>query len=251
MVTAVPATPTVPSDFFQARQDRKAREVELWRQWKSTNDPIVLEQLFESLRPLMKRISQGYAGSLPQPLIEAKVKKWGMKALETYNPNAGTALATHVQNYSQKVLRDVARYQNLGRLPEATAFKMPSYLNLKVNMQEALGREPTYGEIADELKTTIAEVKRLESGSRKDLMAIEGNWLRPQNTQEKEQEITEHIFYELSPEEQFVLEHTLGVHGKPALTSTQISQRMHVSVTRVNQMKHRIADVVKRFYGSK
>ncbi len=242
-----PTTLRVPPTQ-EERQTRRDRETELWKRWKYQGDQQALADLFESLRPLIKRIAMSYAGNLPQVSIEAKVKKWTLKALETWTPGV-SQMNTWIQQYTQKVLRDVAKYQNLGRLPEASAFKVPSYLNMRANMTESLGREPTYGELADELKTTIAEIQRLESGTRKDLMHVEGTLLRPQDAKLREQEIIAHVMYELSPPEQAVMEMTFGIHGKREMTSAQIAAQLGIPVGRVNSYKHRIAGVVKKFYG--
>lgn len=242
-----PASGGIPNPLAD-RQARKVKELELWKRWKYQGDQMALEELLASLRPLIRKIALGYAGNLPPVLIEAKVKKYAMQALETYQPGMA-GISTHITNYAQKVLRDITKLQNLGRLPEASAFKIPSYMNLRANMTEALGRDPTYGELADELKTSIAEVKRLEAGTRKDLVAVEGNWLRPQNAQEREQEVLDHLQYELSGNDQAVFEWTFGLHGRPVLTSAQIAQKLGLPVGQINQAKHRIAGLVKRYYG--
>lgn len=230
------------------RQQRKTKELELWRRWKTTGDQIALQELFDSLRPLIKKLSTELTGNLPPSSIEAKVKREVMHALETYQPEM-SALNTHIVNTSRKVLRDIYKYQNVGRLPEATTIKVPSYVNLRANLTNTLGREPTYGEIADELKTSVREVMRMEAGTRKDLSHVEGMLFRGEDAAQREKDILEHVYYELTPEEQRVYEATFGLNGKREMTNREIASSLGISQAKVAQIKHRIAGIVERYYG--
>lgn len=231
-----------------ANQQRKAKEVELWQRWKN-GDQTALQELFDSLRPLIKKLAAEMTGNLPPSSIEGKVKKQVLAAMETYQPGM-SALSTHIVNYSRKVLRDVYKYQNVGRLPEATTIKVPGYVNMRANLTNALGREPTYGEIADELKTSVREVMRMESGTRKDLSHVEGMLMDTQSVAAKEKEILEHIYYELTPEEQRVYEMTFALNGhRHNLTNKDISAETGLPQAKVMQIKHKIASIVEKYYG--
>lgn len=54
-------------------------------------------------------------------------------------------------------------------------------------------------------------------------------------------------YYELTPEEQNVLDYTLGKHGKPALKMSDIATRMGKTVRQVGLIKNRVIKKFKRF----
>jgi DNA-directed RNA polymerase specialized sigma subunit len=232
---------------LKQRSTQQNQELELWKRWKA-GDQMALQELFVSLRPLIRKISNELQGNLPPNSIEAKVKREVLSALETYDPNMGVKLSTHIVSRSRKVLREVYKYQNVGRLPEATTIKIPTYVNLHSNMMEQFGREPTYGEIAKEMGTSVGEVRRLETGLRRDLSSISGEGSMRSSKTDKEKEILEHIYYELIPQEQQVLEHTFGLNNKQVLDSRSMAMRLGISAARISQIKAKIAKIVDRYY---
>jgi RNA polymerase primary sigma factor len=221
----------------------------LWTKWKQDRDEDTLQALFNSHRPLIRKLTQELQGNLPPSSVEAKIKREYMNALETYDPTKGAQLNTHIVGRSRKVLRDIYKLQNVARLPEATTIKVPMYQNLKANLSEQLGRDATHGEIAKEMSTSIGEVQRLEQGLRRDLIAIPGQLQHQRSVDVRMMEVLEHTMYELTPQEQAVMEYTFGVHGKPELSAQDIAMRLGITPARVSQIKGKIAGIVQQHYG--
>lgn len=234
---------------LQARAQRQDQERELWERWKKTGDQMALQELFRSLQPLIQKISWNYTGNLPPAFIEGEVKKQVMKALESYDPARGTQLNTHIQNRTQKVLREIYKYQNPLRLAEESHLKIPAFQNVYDNLQSQLAREPTQLELAREMNTSIAEIRRLKAGMRRDLGAVEGGLLWRPAEKDRQKEILDLVYYELNPQEQQVLEYLYGLNGKPELAAKDIAVRMSLTPARVSQIKTRISSVVDRYFG--
>jgi DNA-directed RNA polymerase specialized sigma subunit len=232
-----------------SRAQRKQRELELWRQWKQTQSSQVLEELFKSLTPLLKKIALNYQGNLPPAFIEGEVKRQAFTALQTYQEGYGAALATHITNQCQQVLREIYKYQNPTRLAEETHIKVPSFQNVVQNLHENLGRPPTLLEMAREFKVPVGEARRLQAGMRRDLGAIEGGAQWKPSMERREEEILDLLYYQLNPQEQQVLEYLYGRNGKPQLVAKDIALRMGLTQARVSQIKSRIAQELEKHFG--
>lgn len=236
---------------LSSKAEKRDKERELWDTWKKSGetDQYALSQLFQSLAPLIRKISLNYTGNLPPAFIEGEVKKQTLAALKTWNPDKAQ-MNTHIQTQCQKVLREVYRYQNPTRIAEESHLRVPAFQNIQANLQSQLGRPPTSLEIAREMGVGVSEIERLRAGARRDLGAIEGGDKWKMGEEEKTKEILALIQYELTPDEQQVLEYTFGLNDKPELKQAkQIAQRMGVTQARISQHKKRISEVLNRHYG--
>jgi DNA-directed RNA polymerase specialized sigma subunit len=237
-------------DKVQLRTQRKLQERQLWQQWKG-GDQASLEPLFQSLSPLVRRISLNYQGNLPPAFVEAEVKKNVLRALHTYDPvgypNVG--LSTHIQNTTHKVKRELYKYQNPARLAEEGHLKVPSFQNVVSNLHEELGRPPTTPELARTLGESPQEIERLRAGTRRDLAAVEGQfrWQPPEAMQQST--ILENISHELNPMERQVLHMTFGMAGQPKLQAKEIAQHLGTTPSRISQVRRDIAGRVEQHYG--
>jgi DNA-directed RNA polymerase sigma subunit (sigma70/sigma32) len=223
-------------------------ELDLWKTWKKTKSDDTLTQLLESMNPLIqKRVMQFRAAPLPQSAIEAEARKQAIHAFETYNPNAGAALGTHVNNYLQKVYRYVSTYQNIGRIPESRATKIDFFQKTKSYLEQAKGREPSSVELADELGWSPREVGRMEKELRKDL-GLESSFGEMAFSQmNPNSDLLYYGYYEMTPEEQLILDYSTGGHGKPKSTMAQIAQKLHKTPRQIGLMKMKMTEKLKKY----
>jgi RNA polymerase sigma factor (sigma-70 family) len=251
-LAAIKANKEPVLERLDARAAQRDREMQLWRRWKDSGqtDQQALGDLFQSLAPLIRKVSLNYTGNLPPAAVEGWTKQQVLAALKTYDPNRGTQLNTHIMTQTQKVLREVYRYQNPTRIAEESHLRVPAFQNVQANLQSQLGRPPTSLEIAREMGVGVSEVERLRAGARRDLGAIEGGMTWKREGKEKEREILALICYELTPQEQQVLELTFGMNGKPEMKQAkQIAAKLGITQARVSQIKKRISEVLTYHYG--
>lgn len=226
----------------------KAHELDLWKSWKKSPSDQKLAELLVSLDPLIqKRVNQFIGAPLPRSAIEAEARKQAVGALESYKPNMGAALGTHVNNYLQKVYRYVTTYQNVGRLPESRAAKIDLFQKTKAALAVQKGREPTTIELADELNWSPREVGRMEVELRKDL-GLETSFGEMKFLDaDRNAELLTFGYFELTPEEQLVFDYSIGSHGKLRLTMEQIAQRLGKTPRQIGLIKTRIVEKLKRY----
>lgn len=229
---------------------RKGREIELWQAWKSSGEsPQALKPLLRSFRPMIQSKVNVYKGKLrmiPDSTIEAEFNIQFVNALKSYDPSKGS-LGTYVYRYLDKAKRFVVENQNIGRIPENRAYKIKAFTSTRDELAEELGRQPTEDELAKKLGWDRAEVDRMDSELRNDLVA-QGFEDDPYSFTPSKSEETLRLFkYELSGEDREVYEYLTGF-GKPQLLSTgEIAKKMGIPDYKVSRIKQVIQNKLKRY----
>lgn len=235
----------------EAAADRAEKDMQLWNQWQQGGKkPEDLEPLMKQIDPLVRRASNVYAGkvNIPKSAIHAEFQIQAMNAFNTFNPNRGASLGTHVTWQLKKGKRFISTYQNIGRIPETRIHSITTFKNARDELQDQLGREPAAHEIADRLKWPVNQVSAMELELRKEVptstLQADMSSIKPS----REAEVLRLIQYDLSPEEKVVYEHLLGVNGKPQLKPGEIAMRLNMSPSKVSRIKDSIGSKVKKYY---
>jgi hypothetical protein len=132
--------------------ETKNKDLELWKQWKLTRSPMDLEALMKQMAPVIRRETGRWGSIVPQTMLENEAKLLAIKAFETYNPNAGTALATHLINQLQKLSRIAYARQSSVSVPEQKRLLFNNYVKAKSQLEDMTGRPPTLDEVADHMR---------------------------------------------------------------------------------------------------
>ena len=236
----------------QGKMTRMTREEELvaWRKWKDGGEkPEDLEGLMHSLQPLIRHRMSPYLGRvrlIPDAAIEAEFNIRAVEALRNYNPEKA-GLATHVYRYLEKAKRFVTERQNVGRIPENRIYKIKQYQKVKSDIVEETGKQPTLPEMAKRLKWPLAEVDRMDSELRSDLMT-QGFENDPYSMMpSKSEEVLRLFKYELSGHERTVYEYLTG-QGRARITSTgEISRKMGIPDYQVSRIKEGIQRKLRKY----
>lgn len=218
--------------------DAKQKDLEDWQEWKKTGSKKALNKLMTRLDPVTYSEVHRASGTLPTTALALEARNWTYKAIQSYDPTKGTALATHVQNYLPKVRRMNYKYQNAVRLPENMQLKYHEYNRQLAQLTEELNREPTDPELAHRLGWTKPQVVKFKNSLFAD--HIESASERPAEfTQFNDRAILmEHILGQLSPEERFILDN----HG--TMSATEVSSKLGVNINRYNYLKKKLTDKI-------
>jgi len=223
----------------------KQEEVELWRTWKANPNNQTLKPLLKSLEPIIEHHVNKMHGNLPRSALKAQMTKLTINALDGYDPEKAQ-LNTYLFNTAgQKLHRYVYTYQNMGQIPEPRIIQIGTYNRIKSNLEQELGRPPTYTEIADEMKVPPKQLKLLEKELRQDLIQ-DINYVNvyDQNTSELDDSIIM-LHAELYGMDKEVMEYVYGLNGKPALSNTEIASTLGISPSMITQIKSKIAGRLK------
>lgn len=231
------------------RNGLKASEMELWRRWKDGGQkPEDVAPLLKSFKPLINSRSSTYKGRvklIPDAAIDAEFQIRFVDALRTYNPDKGS-LGTYVYRYLDKAKRFIAENQNVGRIPENRIYKIKEYQKAREAMTEDLGRVPTDKDLAKKLKWSEAEVGRMDSELRNDLLS-QGFEDDPYAlSPSKSEEVLRLFKYELVGKEREVYEYLTGF-GRPQLLSTgEIAKQTGMADYQVSRVKDSIQRKLQR-----
>lgn len=243
---------------------RRQAEMEMWSDWKASGeDPNKLQPLVGSFQNLVQSQVRKFSGQVPvpTPVIEAEVNQQLLNAFRTYDPTylgkttgQPAALSTHVYGLLRKSGRFIKKYQNVGAMPEKRINRITEYKTAMGMMSEDLMREPTPLEIADKLKWPIAEVGRMQSEMRRDLLTSGYEGAAEVSNPAalippKDLEIIRLIKYELAPREYTVLEYSLGLNGKPSLGTGEIAKKLGVSAPTVSRIKNKVEKKFREYGG--
>ncbi len=249
--------PSAIEAFFehekQAAQSREQDDLDQWQQWNNQG------RTSDAMRPLLGRFKRlinsranVYAGknpNIPPEAVRAEFLNHAINAFETYDPNRGAALKTHVYNQMKKGQRLISDYGGAQRIPETRYWKVQEFKDAEKDLDNQLGRPPTAMEIADYLKAPLKQVTAMQMEVRKEVPRSRltndfVSYKPPENV-----ETLRLLQYELGPQDQQVLEHLTGLNGKPVLQPGQIAQRLGMSPSAVSRSRQRIADKLKQYGG--
>lgn len=257
---------TTPIDKFvrakNERNEQKHKETEaLWTRYhESGRQPEHLEPLIQNFQGLIAaKIKEWKPPSIPHSVFEAELTKHVANAIDSFNPDKGATLNTHVNYRVQKAKRYMVQQQNLARIPEAQAYQIGNLHRAQDTLTEELGRTPTSAEIAAHMsqasgkKVTPKQVTTIQQAQRKDISS--SVWDSDPTTAsrftqhtQREQEILPFVRMTLDPQEQLVFDHVYGHAGTPVITSTgQLAQRLGMSPSQVSRLKTSIATKYKHY----
>jgi DNA-directed RNA polymerase specialized sigma subunit len=243
--------------FLTAQQQHNAKRREetqqLWHDWHSNGrKPEHLEPMIQNFQGLIGvKIKEWKPPLVPKSAFEAELTKHVIKAIESYNPNRGASLNTHVNYRVQKAKRYMVQQQNLARIPEAQAYRIGAIQRSQDHLTEEFGRPPTHEEIAQHMteidergrRYTPKQIGTIIKAMRRDIPS--SMWEsdpEPQSVR-REHEILPLLRDALSPHEQMVFDHIYGHNGTPVISSTgQLATKLKMSPSQVSRLKSSIAD---------
>lgn len=237
-----------------AKQQQRQEELDAWGRWKQDQNTEDFGFLLERMKPFM----YGYMGkrflqtsNLPESAVKADLVLHFHRALETYDPNKGAQLNTHIGNHLPHTGRFLRTYHNIGKIPEPRARQIGMFQARQEFLREALQRDPTAEELADDMGISMKEITLLRKELRDDIIVEQGAGNLGGNAQMSPKALEQVTFlhHELNPNQQLVLEHTYGLFGKPEQPSNEsIAQEMGITAQKVRAVKRQIAKKFEKRY---
>jgi len=235
----------------------KKHELGLWKEYTSGNKKS-LPELVGSLDPVIQFNVNKFTGvPLPRTALEAEARRLTINAFDTYNPNKGAGLSTHVTNHLKHLQRYVLTYQNVGKIPEHRGIAISRYQNIRDNLEQEMNRPPTTTEVSDSLGWAPAEVERMETEMRQDLSIGTGRedtssfFDASFNTTDKTKEILHFLYYSPTTDSltKKVMEYRFGFGGTPIILTSEIVQKLKINESQVRDIGAKIAAEVRKYEG--
>jgi DNA-directed RNA polymerase specialized sigma subunit len=216
---------------------RQQQDLDLWRQWKTSNDPQHLKELLDRMNPLIQREVQKWGAAVPREALESKGRLLTVQALRTYDPSRGAAVGTHVTSRLRKLSRDVYPYQNVARLPENKQLLYNTFQVATNNLVDQHGREPTNDELADELGWSTRKVADFQkSFSRRELVESAGAFMEEGSSDDG---LVDFYHHGLTPADKLMFEDLIGYKGRPALNNAQLMKKNDMTQGQLSYKKRK------------
>jgi DNA-directed RNA polymerase specialized sigma subunit len=244
--------PNPVSDFIASQNKLHSAKTEktqqLWHQWdQSGRQAQHLEPIISNFAGLIgAKVREWKPPNIPKSVFEAEVTKHVVKAIESYTPDRGANLNTHVNYRIQKAKRYMAQQQNLARIPEAQVYGIGPIQKAQDELREEFGRDPTHAEVGSHLGMPAKRVATILGSMRRDIPSSMWESDPELTGLQRGREILPLLREGLTPREQGVFDHTFGYDGAPVITNVeQLAKRLSMSSSQIYRIKNSIANKYK------
>lgn len=225
-------------------ESRQQQDLELWKTWRKSGNPNDLKKLLDRLQPLIYREMGKWQSTVPPAALESKGRLLAVEALQSYNPNMGAAIGTHVTARLRKLSRFVYPHQNVVRLPENKQLMYNTFTVAQGNLYDNLGREPTSTELADELKWTPKKVNDFQrSFGRRELVESEG--VGGDDATTPENALTDFFYHGLTSEDKLLFEDITGYGGKTPKNNEQLRRKYNLTQGQLSYKKRKFIELIQ------
>lgn len=217
--------------------------------WQRTKNPLLLVEIRKKTAPLIGSQLQKFRSSnVPESVLKAKADEILIESLKSFKPGMGALFTTHLFGNLRRLGRFTIERANVARIPEARAQKIGLYQQVRQQLIDERHRPPTTAEMSDELAWDIREVARLERELRLDITSSSLPVpSRLDMTDAREERLANDIWWELTPDEQVILDYTVGLHGKPQIKEGKaLAKKLGWSQAKVSLARTRIANKMKK-----
>lgn len=231
-------------DFFHHKLktagQRAQDDFERWQHWNTNGrQPTHLEPLLKSFKPVITQAVNTYrAPTVQRSAFEAAATKQAIEAFESYDPNRGAALATHVIGRMKKLQRENNKLQNKAYIPEGKASQIGKIQRAQAHLRDDLEREPTPLEIAKHMGKPVKAITGVLGAMKKDIVASQFESDPTKIVSGREQEVLDLLPYSLSQEQNEVFDHLFGRNGKAHITATnEIASTLGKNPSQVSRIR--------------
>jgi DNA-directed RNA polymerase specialized sigma subunit len=226
-----------------ALSTRQETDLALWKEWKQTKNPGTLEKLLNQLQPLIQSEVNKWGQAVPPMALASKARLLAVEALDSYNPNMGATIGTHVASRLRKLSRSVYPYMNVARIPENQQLFYHTYNVAKTTLSDQLGRDPNTEEMADHLGWTPKRITTFQRAfDRRELVESEGATY----DMAEDDGIVDFYHFGLSPEDKPLFEDIVGYKGKTSMTNGQLIKKYHITQGQLSYKKRKFIDDLHR-----
>lgn len=229
---------------------------DIYMKWKENPTQENTEELYKRISPIVNKAIKLFVGSDPPPQLVSKAKVLAMNALKSYDPKKAQ-LNTYLLIHLQVLMRYAAEYNRPIHVPERVAMDWKLIQEKISEFKDEYGREPSDSELAD---ATGLSIKRIEYVRKMRAQVSEGAYSPESGSDEEsafdpavrnvniEAELAwiEFVYQDLSPIDQVIMEHTLGLHGKPILSNEEIAKKLNMTPSAVSQRKAKIQELLNK-----
>lgn len=258
--------PNAVDDFLEAKkeaaQTKLADEQKLFSAWKEDPNKRTLGALLTHFKPeIDKRVQVFKAPRVDTAAFKAELHRNAIQAFESYDPNRGAALKTHLTNILKRSQRFNAKHQNVAYIPEEMSALITPIQKARDFLFQEAGSAPDHSDISDYLNDnpglvrnrrlagnmTPALVKRVDEYQISDISSTGFASDPYSKTPSPHVETLSLLRTVLKPSEVTVFDYMMGHNGNPKITSTgEIARKLGKSDSQISRIKKSIEAQMKK-----
>lgn len=255
------------TEYFDERAKtagiKLAQDIELFNQWKQNPTKPNLGKLLKHFdSEINKRVKLFKAPNVDVAAFKADLKKNAITAFETFDPDRGASLRTHLTNRLKRSQRFNARHQNVAFIPEEKAALITPIQKARDFLYQENGSEPSHHEISSYLNDNpgLVRNKRVSGQVTPQLVKtvydyqiadIAGSSFESDpysKAMSSEVETLSLLRGALKPDEQHVYDYMFGKNGKPKIESTgELATRLGKSPSQISRIRKRIEATYNKY----
>lgn len=226
-------------------------DVTLWRRWKETRSQADLERLMKQVLPLIMNEVRKSERVVSPLVLEAQAKQVALRAFETYDPDRGVLLSTHVVSNLQKLSRTRYEHQSTLSVPEQHRITYNKIQMVHAQMEDELGRRPNIDELSDRLSLPQAHIKKVVGNvARKEFLESgEG----PAFQRHTDDDVIHLAYADMTPLQKKIFEMRTGYNGtaiaNPALirdSAAQIMKELGITQGQLSYQINKLEELLQR-----
>lgn len=212
---------------------------ELYLDWKKTGSKESLKKLMDVLYPTIEKGIKTFGGGLPS--LYGKAKLIAYDALNSYSPDKGT-LDSHLMLNLQRLYRYAPQSGAILDVPELVRMQAKQLETISKELEEKFRRPVSDQELADYMGLSLRRIQKIRSAQGTVPESIfEGSTpakalVDVDDKQKAKRELwMETLYKEVSPVQQYIMDHKFGLHGHKPKTLEEIAQKLKLSVSTVHK----------------
>jgi DNA-directed RNA polymerase specialized sigma subunit len=225
-----------------------------YKAWQTEDNPKTRGKLLRTVQPVVDTAIRSYAGKT-SPAVQSQAKMLAMQSFKTYDPAKG-AMKTHLLSNLQRLQRIAGQSAQPIHIPERIGLARNQLREAEEVLRDDLGRDPSDMEIANHTGLSLgrlAQIRKANSGINSGSVIDETgeNYApavnMPGNTDAADA-WQQMVYYDLGQTDQVIMDYSLGLHGTPKMSNTEIAQRLGITPGAVSQRKNKIQALLDEQY---
>ena len=211
-----------------------------YTQWQTDPSQTNLHKVVSALTPTLKSAVSSFAGNDPSSLAISRAKLLAINAVKTFDSKKGASLKSHIFMQLQPLRQQVPAMSQAVPVPVRQHRLTSGMLSEVSKFTSEHGREPSDIELADKMGVSTKRLAKVRLSAR----AAPGQEMAdPYTVSENDagQAWTELVYHDEDPIGRTIMEHKLGMNGKPKLSGIQIAKKLRLSPAAVSQRAASIA----------
>jgi DNA-directed RNA polymerase specialized sigma subunit len=215
--------------------------------WKEKPTPENASTLLKQVDPVLTSALRTYVGPTHSQAMRSRAKLMALKAMEGYDPSKAK-LKTHLMFQLQGLRRHAAQEFNILHMPEQVGLDKYHMEQSENELRDSLGRDPSTLELADHVGMSPRRIRYIrqyrpayaQGSLQRESSEGEDIWAPAVQGARDPKAWLQLVYHDLHPVDQVIMEHTLGMGGKPVLQNQEIAKRLRLSPGAISQRKAKI-----------